>query len=102
MERCLSIPAINGEEIQRNATQKALWMCEYEQRYAWSKNNSSILDVRFATSMSPERPVRGWKVMAEKLVVYRRIFVYTLCLINICFSLSDDSNKIKTLNIERT
>ena len=32
---------------------------------------------------------------------YRRIFVYTFCLINICLSLSDDSNKIKTLNIER-
>ena len=32
---------------------------------------------------------------------YRRIFVYTLCLINICLWLSDDANKIKTLNIER-
>ena len=29
-------------------------------------------------------------------------FVYTVCLINICLSLSDDANKIKTLNIERT
>ena len=26
---------------------------------------------------------------------------YTFCLINICLSLSDDANKIKTLNIER-
>ena len=34
-------------------------------------------------------------------LVYRRIFVYTFCLINICLSLSDDANKIKTLNIER-
>ena len=33
--------------------------------------------------------------------VYRRIFVYTFCLINICLSLSDDANKIQTLNIER-
>ena len=32
---------------------------------------------------------------------YRRIFVYTFCLINICLSLSDEVNKIKTLNIER-
>ena len=32
---------------------------------------------------------------------YRRMFVYTFCLINICLSLSDDANKIKTLNIER-
>ena len=32
---------------------------------------------------------------------YRRIFVYTFCLINICLPLSDDANKIKTLNIER-
>ena len=32
---------------------------------------------------------------------YKRIFVYTLCLINISLSLSDDANKIKTLNIER-
>ena len=32
---------------------------------------------------------------------YRRIFVYTFCLINICLSLSDDANRIKTLNIER-
>ena len=31
----------------------------------------------------------------------RRIFVYTFCLINICLSLSDDANEIKTLNIER-
>ena len=31
----------------------------------------------------------------------RQIFVYTFCLINICLSLSDDANKIKTLNIER-
>ena len=30
-----------------------------------------------------------------------QIFVYTFCLINICLSLSDDANKIKTLNIER-
>ena len=34
-------------------------------------------------------------------MLYRRIFVYTFCLINICLSLSDDANKIKTLNIER-
>ena len=32
---------------------------------------------------------------------YRRIFVYTFCLISICLSLSDDPNAIKTLNIER-
>ena len=32
---------------------------------------------------------------------YRRIFVYAFCLINICLSLSDDANKMKTLNIER-
>ena len=32
---------------------------------------------------------------------YRRIFVYTFCLINMCLSLSDDANKIKILNIER-
>ena len=31
----------------------------------------------------------------------RRIFVYTFCLINMYLSLSDDANKIKTLNIER-
>ena len=33
-------------------------------------------------------------------ISYRRIFVYTFYLINICLSLSDDANKIKTLNIE--
>ena len=33
--------------------------------------------------------------------LYGRIFVYTFCLIKICLSLSDDANKIKTLNIER-
>ena len=37
----------------------------------------------------------------KNLGVYRRIFAYTFCLINICLSLSDDANKIKTLNIER-
>ena len=37
----------------------------------------------------------------KRLILYRRIFVYTFCLINICLSLSDDANKIKTLNIER-
>ena len=31
----------------------------------------------------------------------KRISVYTFCLINICLSLFDDANKIKTLNIER-
>ena len=36
----------------------------------------------------------------RKQPAYRRIFVYTFCLINICLSLSDDANKIKTLNIE--
>ena len=36
-----------------------------------------------------------------KLENNRRIFVYTFCLINICLSVSDDANKIKTLNIER-
>ena len=38
----------------------------------------------------------GWVIR-----IYRRIFVYTFCSINICLSLSDDANKIKTLNIER-
>ena len=33
--------------------------------------------------------------------IHRRIFVYSFCLIDICLSLSDDANKIKTLNIER-
>ena len=33
---------------------------------------------------------------------YRQIFVYTFCLINLCLSLSDDANKIKTLTIERS
>ena len=32
---------------------------------------------------------------------YRRIFVYTFCLINIYFWLCDDAKKIKKLNIER-
>ena len=32
---------------------------------------------------------------------YRQIFVYTFCLINVCLSLSNDANKIKTLNVER-
>ena len=38
-----------------------------------------------------------------KLPSNRRIFVYSFCLISICMclSLSDDTNKIKTLNIER-
>ena len=36
-----------------------------------------------------------------KRIGNRRIFVYTFCLINICLSLCDDANKIKTLNIER-
>ena len=34
--------------------------------------------------------------------LYRQIFVYTtFCIINVCLSLSDDANKIKTLIIER-
>ena len=41
------------------------------------------------------------KIKATFLLLYRRIFVYTFCLINICLSLSEDANKIKTLNIER-
>ena len=41
------------------------------------------------------------KSRPKRPFMYRRIFVYTFCLINICLSLSDDANKIKTLNIER-
>ena len=37
----------------------------------------------------------------DRRILYSRIFVYTFCLINICLSLYDDANKIKTLNIER-
>ena len=37
------------------------------------------------------------KFMWGRATIYRRIFVYTFCLINICLSLSDDANKIKTL-----
>ena len=32
---------------------------------------------------------------------YRSIFVYIFCLINICLSLSDEANKIKSLNVEK-
>ena len=46
-------------------------------------------------------PVTNELSPVPTLVSYRRIFVYTFCLINICLSLSDDANKIKTLNIER-
>ena len=35
------------------------------------------------------------------LCLYRQIFVDTFCFINICISLYDDTNRIKTLNIER-
>ena len=58
-----------------------------------------------ATGARPKEAIAF--VCVEKLkssvdrIVYRRIFVYTFCLINICLSLSDDANKIKTLNIER-
>ena len=38
---------------------------------------------------------------ARELRPNRRVFVYTFYLINICLSLSDYANKIKTLNIER-
>ena len=31
----------------------------------------------------------------------RRIFVYIVCLIKICLSLSDEANKIKPLNIKK-
>ena len=41
------------------------------------------------------------KYKTPKPSFYRRIFVYNFCLINICLSLSDDANKVKTLNIER-
>ena len=48
---------------------------------------------------------RDWRHTQRRQVVvlltYRRIFVYTFCLINICLPLSDDANEIKTLNIER-
>ena len=39
--------------------------------------------------------------LALSKCLYRGIFVYPFCLINICLSLSDNANKIKTLNIER-
>ena len=43
----------------------------------------------------------NWEFLSTAIypyIIYRRIFVYTFCLINICLSLSDDANKIKTLN----
>ena len=39
--------------------------------------------------------------LRERLGRFWRLSVYTFCLINISLSLSDDANKIKTLNIER-
>ena len=48
-----------------------------------------------------QRTSTGTRLARVSELQYRRIFVYTFCLINICLSLSDDANKIKTLNIER-
>ena len=58
-------------------------------------NRLLFLDSRLKTAVNS----RG--ILGEHEKKYRRIFVYTFCLINICLLLSDDANKIKTLNIKR-
>ena len=74
-------------------------------------NRGAPEEVEMATKKSTElltftqpsrsaRPMVNWK-QSLQYKVNRRIFVYTFCLIYICLSLSDDVNKIKTLNIER-
>ena len=79
---------------------------------SWSRNLKSpnVSSSQRKTLVSPSRKVShlpfsipNSKTLLTMLRVfyYRRIFVYTFCLINICLSLSDDANKIKTLNIER-
>ena len=42
-----------------------------------------------------------WKCSVNNYSDYKRYFVYTFFRIKICISLSDDANKIKTLNTER-
>ena len=64
---------------------------DFRCRFGYSENNRSAV----------KRPT-GYRSFSTVPDIYsRRIFVYTFCLINICLSLSDDANKIKTLNIER-
>ena len=54
------------------------------------------------TSQSGHSDVKSQKIeYLSRRFLYRRIFVYTFYLINICLSLSDDANKIKALNIGR-
>ena len=60
----------------------------------------ALLHVNIATWHTSSRVVTS-NLPDDSVGVYRRIFVYTFCLINICLSLSDDANKINTLNIER-
>ena len=52
-------------------------------------------------SVNSAHKLRKSNPSVDKYLLNRPIFVYTFCLINICLSLSDDANKIKTLNIER-
>ena len=61
--------------------------------------------------LSMRRKPSLWKVTSGRVAdssrprskaPYRRIFVYSFCLINICLSISADANEIKTLNVERT
>ena len=41
-------------------------------------------------------------ILGSRRRVYRRILVYIFCLISIGLSLSNEANKMKFLNIERT
>ena len=68
--------------------------------FSFKKGNGNSQGlIRLSNNLYRKRFTKTTQIMITSL--NRRIFVYTFCLINICLSLSDDANKIKTLNIER-
>ena len=68
--------------------------------FSFKKGNGNSQGlIRLSNNLYRKRFTKTKQIMITSL--NRRICVYTFCLINICLSLSDDANKIKTLNIER-
>ena len=70
------------------------WFLKWRFRFSkWDRYGSYLSDSISSGVVS--------NTQGQDTQTYRRVFVYTFCLIKICLLLSDDANKIKTLNIER-
>ena len=94
---CLGSVLVNGNLLTRADYLFRLFIHESVHCYCMLTMNYNSC-VRFGDNATSTEPT---SLPNRNMLLNRRIFVYTFCLINIWLSLSDDANKIKALNIER-